>query len=331
MIPLFFAFLVCAAAQAGREAASPPAPLVELARIPLGDVEGRIDHLALDEARAHLFVAARAQGALVVLDLAGKSVWKRIDGLREPQGLLYLPETDQLWVSEGGRDALDVHAGATLELVERLRLGPDADNLRCDARAGRVWLGYASGALAVLDARERKALGRVKLPAHPEAFALESAGARLFVDVPSERGVCVVDREKLQQIAFWPIESAQANYPLLLLEGEKHLFVGCRSPAKLVVLDSDAGKEVLALELSGDVDDLCLDEAHARIYAACGAGTLDVFERRAPANMWKRRAVLETASGARTALYSPARKQLFLAVPKSGERAAEIRVFEARD
>lgn len=329
---LAFLLALCARAPAaGQEPAPPPAPLVEVARIPLADVEGRIDHLALDEARAHLFVAALAQGALLALDLEQRKLWKRVDGLREPQGVLYLAATDQLWVAEGGRDALDVHAGATLELVERLRLGPDADNLRCDERAQQVWLGYASGALAVLDARERKALGRARLPGHPEGFALESSGTRIFVDVPSQRGVAVVERVKQEQVAFWPIESAQANYPLLLLEEEKHLFVGCRSPAKLVVLDTDAGKEVLALELSGDVDELCLDEARARIYAACGAGAIDVFERRAPANMWKRRAVLETASGARTALYSPARKQLFLAVPRSGERAAEIRVFEARD
>ena len=303
------------------------APLELVASIALPGVAGRIDHLALDEKHARLFVAALENGSLDAVDLAGKQAWKRVEGLREPQGVAYLETRNEIWVAQGAGNVLSVYRGDTLELVQHIALGPDGDNLRIDADTGQVWLGYSSGALCWIDAAQRKALGRARLPAHPEAFALESKGKRVFANVPAERGVCVVDREKQEQIAFWPVESAQANYPLLLLESEKHLFVGCRNPGKLVLLDTDSGKEVLALELSGDVDDLCYDEARGRIYASCGEGKLDVFERKPPANMWKRSAELETRKGARTACFSAARKQLFLAVPKSGEQPAEIRVY----
>ncbi len=328
-------FLLAAApAPIGQESAPPaplPAPLALAARIPLADVDGRIDHLALDAARAHLFVAALAQGALLAVDLEKRAVWKRIDGLREPQGVLYLADTDAVWVAEGDGDALDVYAGATLASVQRLKLGPDADNLRYDAGAHEVWLGYASGALALIGAAERKALGRVRLAGHPEGFALETKGTRVFANVPSERGISVVERAKKEQVGFWPIESAQANYPIALLESEKRLAVGCRSPAKLVLLDTDAGKEIAALELSGDVDDLWYDEPRGRIYASCGEGKLDVFTQRAPANLWKRTFVEDTARGARTSLLAPDGKRLFVAVPKSGETPAEIRVYDVRD
>ena len=171
----------------------------------------------------------------------------------------------------------------------------------------------------------------MRLPAHPEAFALESKGPRVFANVPGERGVCVIDRAKAEQVAFWPVEAAQANYPMLFLQDAQELCLGCRNPGKLVVLDSASGKQRQALELSGDVDDLWLDAARGRIYAACGEGTLDVFARKAPKEGWERVAVVPTSKGARTSCFSESRKQLFLAVPKSGEKPAEIRVYETRD
>jgi hypothetical protein len=329
-IPTMHAFLApLLACVAAPQAPVPPLELV--ARIALPGVEGRIDHLALDEEHARLFVAALGNGTLESVDLAQQKPWKRVEGLREPQGVVFLAARNELWLSQGGGGLLDVYRGDTLELVEHIRLGPDGDNLRYDAQAQQVWLGYASGALAWLEVAGRKALGRARLPGHPEAFALEPGGKRVFANVPAERGVCVVDREKKEQVAFWPLESAQANYPMLLLAGEKRLCVGCRNPGKLVVLDTDSGKELLALELSGDVDDLWQDEARGRIYASCGEGTIDVFARKQPSDPWKRTAVVATAKGARTSCFSAARKQLFLAVPKSGEHPAEIRVYAARE
>jgi hypothetical protein len=321
---LLFATLAgCAAPQS--------APLQLAASIALPGVEGRIDHMALDEEHGRLFVAALGNGTLEVLDLAAKKPWKRVEGLHEPQGVVFLPARDEVWVSQGGGGVLDVYRGATLERLERIKLGPDGDNLRVDAAAQQVWMGYASGALAWVEAAGRKPLGRARLPGHPEGFALEAQGKRVFANVPSERGVCVVEREKAEQVAFWPIAGAQANYPMLLVEGEQRLFVGCRSPGRLVELDTRTGKELAALELSGDVDDLWLDEARGRIYASCGEGKLDVFAREKPGAEWKRVASVETAPGARTSCFSAARKQLFLAVPKSGEHAAEIRVYEGKE
>lgn len=312
-------------------AARPALPLELSASIALPGVAGRIDHLALDEQHARLFVAALEQGSLESVDLAAKKAGKRAGELHEPQGIVYLAARDEVWVAEGAGGVLSIFRGETLALDARLKLGPDGDGLRFDAATGQVWLGYASGALAAIDAAQRKALSRARLAAHPEGFALESKGARAFVNLPAERGVAVVDRAKQEQVAFWPVESAQANYPIALAEEEQQLFVGCRNPGRLLVLDTRTGKELAALELAGDVDDLWLDRERGRLYASCGEGRLDVFARAQPEGRWQRLASVETRKGARTSLFSAARKQLFLAVPKSGELPAEIRVYDARD
>src|SRR5689334_9888589 len=80
---------------------APAAPLELAASIALPGVEGRIDHLALDEAHARLYVAALGNGTLEVLDLAQQMPCKRVEGLREPQGVAVLEARNEVWVSQG--------------------------------------------------------------------------------------------------------------------------------------------------------------------------------------------------------------------------------------
>src|SRR5438132_3440756 len=64
-----------------------------------------------------------------------------------------------------------------------------------------------------------------------ESFQLEEEGSRIFVNVPKESAVAVVDRTKRTIIAKWGLDWTFANYPMALDEEDKRLFVGCRAPA----------------------------------------------------------------------------------------------------
>src|SRR5690348_1346861 len=90
-----FAAALCLVAGVIR-AAEPSAPLVVERTIALKGVTGRIDHLAVDLRRKRVFVAELGNGTVDVIDLAGASVIRRIEGLKEPQGLAYAPAADML-------------------------------------------------------------------------------------------------------------------------------------------------------------------------------------------------------------------------------------------
>jgi DNA-binding beta-propeller fold protein YncE len=80
------------------ERTEPPALQLE-ANIPLGNIRGRIDHMAVDLARHRLFVAALGDGSLAVLNLQTQRLERRIEDLPEPQGVGYDPATDTLYVA----------------------------------------------------------------------------------------------------------------------------------------------------------------------------------------------------------------------------------------
>src|SRR6267142_1924703 len=77
--------------------------------------------------------------------------------------------------------------------------------------------------------------------------------------LPEAKQVAVVDREKRAVIATWAMDKFQANLPMALDEANHRLFIGCRKPIRLVVLDTDTGKSVTDLAISGDTDDLFND------------------------------------------------------------------------
>ncbi|MCI0350894.1 MAG: YncE family protein [Acidobacteriales bacterium] len=318
LILLNVAVLACAQA-------TPPLRLEKTIELP--DVQGRIDHMSLDIKGGRLFVAALGNNTIEVVDLkSGKRV-NTITGLKEPQGVLYVPAADRVFVANGGDGSVRIFDGTSLKLLKTVEYGDDADNLRYDSNKQHIYVGYGSGALGEFDTDGQK-IADAKLDAHPESFQLEKNGPRIYVNLPKSLKVAVVDREKHAVIAKWRTGAALANYPMALDEAGHRLFVVTRYPAHLMVFDSDSGKVIQILSVAGDCDDVFYDQARKRIYASGGEGTISVFEQQS-ADQYKEIARMATVKGARTSLFSPELGRLFLAVRNEGTQAAKIQVFEA--
>jgi hypothetical protein len=193
----------------------------------------------------------------------------------------------------------------------------------------RVFVGYGDGAVAAIPAKKPAVLAKADVGAHPEAFEIETAGRRLFVNAEAAAEVVVVDRFDMTVKARWKLGGARANFPMALDEPGGRLLVGCRAPASVVMLATSDGKVVGKAECSDDPDDVFVDAKRNRVYVSCGAGAVDVFDR-PDADHLTLLAKVPTRRSARTALFDAASERLFVAVPKDGDRGAEIRVFAPR-
>lgn len=327
-LPLALAILAAcsAAVGAGDDPAAAQAPLVLVRTAVLPGVDGRIDHLALDAKRQTLHVAALGNGSLEVVSLAKSERTQSVGGLPEPQGVEFLPRADRVAVACGGDGSVRFLDARSLETKATTDLGSDADNAHADA-AGDLWVAFGSGGIARIDAGTAKETARVPLGAHPEGFAIEVQGKRIFVNLASRGEVAVVDREAGKVVARWK-PGASSNYPMALDEAAGRLYVGCRSPARLVVLATDDGRVLASPECSGDPDDVFVDAGRKRAYVACGAGSIDVFDLAGAEP--KLLARVPTERGARTMLLDAATGTVHLAVPRRGAKDAEVRTYEPR-
>lgn len=294
--------------------------------IPLPDVQGRLDHLAIDLAGNRLFVCALGNNTVEVIDLEKAERVHSITGLANPQGVAYAQDLRRIFVSNAEGGACNIYDGKTFALLGRVEFKDDADNVRYDASTLRIYVGYGDGGIGVIDARTGKSANSIDLLGHPEAFVLEKEGRRIFANVPRAGQVAVLDRDKGKVTGVWKVDGAAANFPLALDEANHRLFVGCRSPAKLLVLNTDSGDVVTSIAISGDMDDVFYNPARHCLYAICGDGRIDLIDQ-VDRDSYRVTAHIDTAIGARTGLFVPELNSLFVAVPAHGRQGGEIRRF----
>jgi DNA-binding beta-propeller fold protein YncE len=305
-----------------------PASLSLKGRIGLPNVNGRIDHLSADLKGQRLFMAALGNHTIEVLDVQSGKRIHSIPDVAEPQGVYYDPATNRLFVACATDGTIRIFDGSTFKLLGTVKLAGDADNIRYDARGRRVIAGYGDGALAFLDSSGKKT-GEIALDAHPESFQIEKTGTRVFVNVPDKREIQVADLAKNALIAKWPVTSALKNYPMTLDEAHHRLLIGCRTPARMLVIDTGSGKQTASVEIAGDTDDMFYDASKSRVYVIGGEGFVDVFEQKDP-DHYDRIARHATKAGARTGLFVPDWGKLFVAVPHRGAQLSEVLIYETK-
>jgi len=290
--------------------------------IPLGAVKDRIDHLAADIGRSRLFVAELGNDTVAVIDLKTGEVVRRIDGLREPQGVGYSLKADTLYVANAGDGSLRLFKGADLSPAGEIELGDDADNIRADGD-DRMMVGYGNGGITSIDATGRK-VADIRLSAHPEGFAVEPKRDVLYINIPNNHEIAVVNRTSGKKIASWGLTLAVGNFPLILDDEANRLFAVYRLPATLVAMDARTRDLLSRAATCGDADDVFYDGKRERLYVSCGGGEIAVLSAASPLSEMSR---IPTRQGARTSLFIPTLDRLFVVVPMLGDLPAEIRVF----
>jgi DNA-binding beta-propeller fold protein YncE len=294
-------------------------------KIPLGDVSGRIDHLAIDLAKRHLFIAELGNNTVGVIDIGESKVVHRFTGLKEPQGVGYARSTDRIYVANAGDGSVHQFKAADFSALGSLKLGDDADNIRVDPVETQVIVGYGSGALALLDAASHGKVGEIRLAAHPESFQLEKTGPRIFVNVPDAHEVAVVDRAAGRQVASWKPAGLEGNFPMAIDDRGERLAVIYRKPAALVIFDTGQGAVITRAPTCGDADDVFFDTKRQRLYVSCGEGAIAVFQKQG--ETYRELGRVPTVAGARTSLWVPELDRLFLAVRATGREPAAVWVY----
>ena len=216
-------------------------PLQLETRIPLGEVRGRIDHMTVDLPRQRVFVAELGNDSVSVVDLKESKVVHRLTGFKEPQGVhMCRRRTPSMW-----RTAATVRCGCSMRAIiptlAGSNLGDDADNIRLDGTGQRLYVGYGSGALAVIDTVKKQKVGDIMLKAHPESFQLSPSTGQIFVNVPRSREIAVIDGPAGKQTGGWPM-SQGGNFPMALNEAARQVLVVFRTPARLGVFGMADGR-----------------------------------------------------------------------------------------
>jgi DNA-binding beta-propeller fold protein YncE len=326
LMAVFVLFAVTARSQQG-----PPLKLVQTLQLP-ADVKGNFDHFGVDLKGNRLFATPEDYKAVVVFDLKTGKLIHTIGGIARPHAVLYREDLNRIYVTDGTTGDLKIFDGTNYNLLSSVKLLEDADSIGYDPATKYLYIDNGGGdvhetysMLSVVDTTAGKKLADMKIDGDTlEAMSLEKSSPRLYVNNRAKNQVEVVDREKREVVASWPVTKCKANVALALDEANHRLFAACRD-GEIAVLDTQTGKELAALPITKGVDDLTYDPASKRVYAACD-GNVDVYEQ-SGADNYKLLGKVPTGPVARTARLVPELNRYFVAVPRHGTTSAVVLVF----
>ncbi|OAI50669.1 hypothetical protein AYO44_17575 [Planctomycetaceae bacterium SCGC AG-212-F19] len=291
---------------------------------------GKLDHLALDAKTDRLFVANKANNTLDIVDLKTGKLIQQIGAQQGIQGIAFAADLDRIFVGLGQGGYCNIFNGQDLKLLKSVKFMDDSDNVRYHAKTHLVYVAHAENALGVIDAKTFEVKADIKLPAMAEGFVLENARPRLYVNITSLSQVVQIDSDTNKITNTYPIKLAGANVPMAFDEPNHRIFLGCRKPPAVVVMDTETGKEVASVPIAADVDDLFFDAQRKKLYAACGDGMISVVKQ-VSADKYEPGDKIATEKGARTGLFDSESSRFFLAVPRQpGKDAAEVRVYKVQ-
>jgi DNA-binding beta-propeller fold protein YncE len=311
---------------------SGPLKLVQTIKLP-PDVKGHFDHFEIDLQNQRLFATPEDYKAVLVFDLKTGKLVHTMRGIEKPHAVLYREDINRLYVTDGEAGDVKIFDATTYSLLSSVKLLEDADSIGYDPNTKYLYIDNGGGdvhqtysMLSVVDTTAGKKVADIKIDGDTlEAMALEKSSPKIYVNNKAKNQVDVVDREKREVIASWPVTKCKATVAMAFDEANHRLFVACRD-GNLVVLDTETGKEVTSLPITKGVDDAVYDAASRRIYTAAD-GDVDVYEETDP-NNYKLLAKVPTAPLGRTAKLVPELNRYFVAVPQHGTTNAEILVFE---
>ena len=309
-----------------------PIKLIKTFELP-ADVKGNFDHFGIDLKGGRLFATPEGYHAVVVFDLKTGKLVHKIGGIGKPHAVLYREDVNRIYITDGDAGDLKIFDGTTYSLISSVKLLEDTDSIGYDPATKYLYVDNGGGdvhetysMLSVIDTTAGKKLADLKIEGETlEAMALEKSSSRMYVNNRAKNQVSVVDREKRELVASWPVTLCKNNVAMALDETNHRLFVACRT-GKIAVLDTQTGKEITSFPITNGVDDITYDPASKRVYAACD-GAIDIYEQSGP-DSYKLLANVPTGPMGRTARLVPELKRYFVAVPQHGNTSARVLVFD---
>jgi len=330
--------ITCGIPARSQEAAKELFRLVQTISLP--NVKGRLDHMDVDVKGKRLFVAGLENGTLEVVDLGGGKWVRSLHGFKKPQGALFVPELNKLFVASGDDGMLRVFRGDTLELLDSIHLDLGPNRVVYEPNSRLIYVGYGGkdagkdyGEVGIIDARNDKVVGDMKVVAHPSELLLDRSGNTLFVFISIASRLQVIDTDKRQVVSTWPITSQRPG-DAAFDESTSRLFIGTRTPAEMIAMDSKSGKEVAHLPTAEGMDGVYFDAGRKWIFISGGrdlpVGFAYVYQQK-DADHYETIGKIPTRGGAGTSFWSPELNRYYVASPATEKQEAVILVYAPQD
>jgi hypothetical protein len=324
------------AAASFADAGADKAPLKLVAKIAMPGIEGDFDHFSADVKGNRLFLAGEENHTVEVFDLHSGKKLHSITGFDTPHSMVLVPESNKLYVVDGGKGgSVQILDATSYEVQKSIKLSEDADALVYDSPAHLLYVGNGGkeahhdySLITVIDTSKAEKVADIKVPsANIEAMALEKQNSLMYVNIRDKNQIGVIDRKTNTVVKTWQLQKILHNTPMVLDEPNHRLLIAGRNPGMFGAVATDSGKEVEALPAADGVDDMSFDPATKMIYLACADGVVSVF-RQVDADHYEAAGKVPTGYRGKIGILVPELHRYYVATSKKGAVPAQLFIFD---
>lgn len=299
---------------------------------------GDFDHFAVDFDRNRLLLAAEDHGTLEVFNLKTAAHLKTVSGFGNPHSILVRKGVSTVFVTDSEKQGPTIRDADTYTKKQAVPLTPGSDTSKYDAASNVLYVvtggkdvDMKTANLEAVNPDTGAKLGSITFPDnHVEAMSFVDGDPRLFINLTQTNKLAVIDRKTMKVLKVWPVPSAQQNAMVAFDPTQHRLYVVCRSPGMVVVMNSDTGAVVSTLAAPLRSDEVQYDAAAHRLYVPGGEGYMGIYDT-SDADHLKLAEKVKTEPGAKTGLLIPSMHRLFLAVSPGDTKAmAKILAYEIK-
>ena len=297
---------------------------------------GDFDHFAIDYDRNRLLLAAEDHGTLEVFDLKTSAHLRTVDGFGNPHSILVRKGSPTVLITDSEKEGATLRDAETYNKEKSVSLTPGSDTSKYDAAANVLYVvtggkdvNMKTANLESLNPDTGATVGKITFQDnHVEAMAFADSDPRLFINLTQTNKIAVVDRKTMKLIATWPVPPARQNAMVAFDVAQHRLYVVCRDPGMVVVMNSDNGAVVGTQPAPLRSDEVQYDAEKHRLYVPGGEGYMGVYDS-SDSDHLKLIEKVTTAPGAKTGLLVPPLHRLFLAVsPGDTKATAKVLTYE---
>ena len=280
---------------------------------------GGFDYIYLDEAARHLYVSHGTQVEVVDAD-SGKHVGV-IPDTPGVHGAVVVPQFGHGFTSNGREDKVSMFEPATLKLIRKIDVGKGPDGIYYHPGTKRVFTNnHGTHDISAIDAASGNVVGTVKLEGDGEQAVFAKDGL-VYVNSEDTAEVIAFDPISLTVKKRYPIGVAKTPTGLAYDAKTNRLFIGCREEPAMVVMDASNGRIITHMPIGKGVDYAGFDAEARLIFFSCGEGVLNIFHVDS-ADKYTDEGALKTQQSAKTMIFDPKTKKIFLPAAEFDETPA---------
>ena len=282
--------------------------------------EGGFDYVNADSAGRRLYMArsGKSNPRLLAFDLDSLRPVGEIDGI-SAHGAVIDPVSQHGFASSKPITMFDAKTVATIKPIP---VDGNPDGLTFDPSSGQVYvLSHSAPGITAIDAADGTLSGTVDLGAAPEQTVGDGKG-HLYVDLEDKDAVGVVDTKTLAVTAHYPLGDKHTPAGLAMDTKSRVLFVACRNPASLVMMNADTGAILDSIAIGLGNDGVVFNPTTHEVFASQGDGTLAVVKENSPTSFALEQS-LPTQSGAKTLTLDTKTGHIFLIAADYGPVPAD--------